>query len=93
MVQRLDEGEIKPDGRGWSLRSYMSLFMVVLLVVAAVAAFSVRFMSGQDARTAALADTNFAAAKAAAELKASFDQIAELSMPRRSRRRSCRRPS
>jgi PAS domain S-box-containing protein len=81
MLQRQGEGDIRPDGRGWSLRNYMALFMVVLLAVAAVAAFSVRYMSGQDARTAALADANFAAAKAAAQLKSGFDQIAALSIP------------
>ncbi|MEP6752376.1 MAG: ATP-binding protein [Candidatus Dormiibacterota bacterium] len=63
------------------MRSYMSLFMVVLLAVAAVAAFSVRYMSEQDARQATLADANFAAAKAAFELKSGFDQINELSVP------------
>jgi PAS domain S-box-containing protein len=81
MVQRQGEGDIRPNGRGWSLRTYMSLFMVVLLAVAAMAAFSVRYMSGQDARAAALADTNFAAAKGAAQLKSGFDQITELSIP------------
>ncbi|MEA2655935.1 MAG: two-component system, cell cycle sensor histidine kinase and response regulator CckA, partial [Chloroflexota bacterium] len=68
-------------GRGWSLRNYMALFMVVLLAVAAVAAFSVRYLSEQDARQAALADANFAAARAAAQLKSGFDQISELSIP------------
>jgi PAS domain S-box-containing protein len=81
MVQRQREGEIRPDRRGWSLRSYMALFMVVLLAVAAVAAFSVRYMSEQDAGRAALADTNFAAEKAAALLKSGFDQINDLSIP------------
>ena len=81
MVQRQREGEIRPDARGWSLRNYMALFMVVLLAVAAVAAFSVRYMSEQDARQAGLADANFAAAKAAAQLKSGFDQINDLSLP------------
>ena len=81
MVQRQREGEIRPDSRGWSLRNYMALFMVVLLAVAAAAAFSVRFMSEQDARQAALEDTNFAAGKAAALLKSGFDQINDLSLP------------
>ena len=59
----------------------MALFMVVLLAVAAVAFFSVRYMSEQDARQAAMADANFAAAKAAAQLKSGFDQINDLSIP------------
>ena len=81
MVQRQREGEIRPDRRGWSLRSYMALFMVVLLAVAAVAAFSARYMSEQDARRSALADTNFAAGKAAALLRSGFDQINQVSIP------------
>ena len=81
MVQRQREGEIRPDRRGWSLRSYMALFMVVLLAVAAVAAFSARYMSEQDARRSALADTNFAAEKAAALLRSGFDQINQVSIP------------
>ena len=81
MVQRHREGAVWPDGRGWSLRSYISLFMVVLLAVAAVAAFSVRFMFEQDARAAALADSNFAASRAAAQLKSGFDQINAVSIP------------
>ena len=56
------------DGRRWSLRQYMALFMASLLAVAAVAALSVRFMSEQDARQAALADADFASHAAAAEL-------------------------
>ena len=35
MVQRQSAGASKP-GRGWSLRDYMALFMVVLLVGMAV---------------------------------------------------------
>lgn len=81
MVQQLREGEIRLDRRGWSLRSYMALFMVALLAVAAVAAFSVRFMFEQDARQAAEADANFAAGKAAAQLKSGFDQINAVSVP------------
>src|SRR5712671_1330566 len=68
MVRRQREGEIRPDRRGWSLRNYMALFMVVLLAVAAVAAFSVRYMSDQDARQAAIADADFAAGAAAAQI-------------------------
>ncbi len=81
MVQRQREGEIRPDRRGLSLRNYMALFMVVLLAVAAVAAFSVRYMSEQDARQAARADASFAAEKAAAQLKSGFDQINDMSIP------------
>ena len=75
------EGTIRSAGQGWSLRYYMALFMVVLLAVAAVAAISVRIMSEQDARLAAVADANFAADRAAAQLKSGFDQIAALSVP------------
>ena len=81
MVQRQREWVIRPDRRSWSLRNYIALFMVVLLAVAAVAAFAERFMSEQDARQDALADTNFAAGKAAAQLKSGFDQINDLSVP------------
>jgi PAS domain S-box-containing protein len=81
MVKRQLQGDVSPGGRGWSLRSYIALFMVVLLAVAAVAAFSVRFMFEQDARAAALADSNFAATKAAAQLKSGFDQINAVSLP------------
>ena len=81
MVQQLREGEIRPDRRGWSLRNYMAMFMVVLLAVAAVAAFSVRFMSEQDARQAAVADANFATDRAAVQLKSGFDQINAVSLP------------
>jgi PAS domain S-box-containing protein len=81
MLDRKQQVEIRPYGRGWSLRSYMALFMVVLLAVATVAALSVRYMSEQDARQATLADANFAAAKAAARLKSGFDQINDVSLP------------
>jgi PAS domain S-box-containing protein len=46
----------------------MALFMVVLLAVAAAAAFSVRYMSDQDARQAAIGDADFAAGAAAAQI-------------------------
>jgi PAS domain S-box-containing protein len=79
MWQQGREGEIrqKPDPRGWSLRSYMSLFMVVLLAVAAVAALSVRIMSEQDARQAATADANFAARAASDQLTANVALLEE----------------
>src|ERR1700694_5910176 len=54
--------------RGWSLRRYMAGFMVVLLVVAALAALAVRIPTEQDARQAAQADVNFAARAAATEI-------------------------
>jgi PAS domain S-box-containing protein len=57
-----------PRRHGWSLRSYMALFMAVLLGVAGLAAFSVRAMSEQDARQAAVADANFAARAASTQL-------------------------
>lgn len=81
IVRQNREGAIKSDGRGWSLRNYIALFMVVLLAVAAVAAFSVRTMSEQDALQAAVADASFAADRASAELKSGFDQIAAVSGP------------
>ena len=81
MALRGPGAENRLDRRGWSLRDYMALVMVVLLLVAAVAVFSVRYMSEQDARQAALADANFAAEKAAAQLKVGFDEINELSIP------------
>ena len=81
MGQRQGGDGVRPGGRGWSLRSYISLFMVVLLAVAAVAAFSVRVMFESDARAAALADSNFAASRAAAQLKSGFDQINAVSIP------------
>jgi PAS domain S-box-containing protein len=59
----------------------MSLFVVALIVVAASAFFYVRAQSEQDARQAASADANFAAQKAAKQLKAGFDQIQALSGP------------
>ena len=54
-----------PRRRGWSVRRYMALFMVVLLAVAAMAAVAVRYMAEQDARQSALADANFGARVAA----------------------------
>jgi two-component system cell cycle sensor histidine kinase/response regulator CckA len=81
IVRQDREGAIKSGAPGWSLRNYMALFMVVLLAVAAVAAFSVRTMSEQDARQAAVADANFAADRAAAQIKSGFDQIDALSVP------------
>jgi PAS domain S-box-containing protein len=56
------------DRSGWSLRQYMALFMVALIAVAAVAALSVRSMSEEDARQTAVADANFAAGAASAQL-------------------------
>jgi len=57
-----------PRRHGWSLRSYIALFMAVLLGVAGLAAFSVRLMSEQDARQAAIADANFAARAASTQI-------------------------
>ena len=81
MVDRNQWGKIRTARGGWSLRSYMALFMIVLFAVAAVAAFSVRYMSEQDAEQATLSEANFAAEKAAAQLKAGFDQIGALTIP------------
>jgi PAS domain S-box-containing protein len=67
--------------RGWSLRTYMSLFMGVLLAVAVLAAFAVRTVAEMDARQSASADATYAAQRAANQLKAGFDAISALSMP------------
>ena len=66
---------------GWSLRHYMSLFMLVLVAVAACAALAVRGMAEMDARQSALSDASFAAQKAAKQLKAGFGEISALSTP------------
>ena len=84
MVVQQRERELRrgPPGRpGWSLRSYMALFMAVLLGVAALAAFAVRTMAETDARQSAGADASFASQRAAQQLKAGFDQIAAVSGP------------
>ena len=51
--------------RGWSVRRYMVLFMVVLLAVASLSAVAVRTIGQQDARQSATADASFAARAAA----------------------------
>jgi len=68
-------------GKGWSLRRYMALFMGVLLVVAAIAAIAVRTIAEQDARQSASVDVNYAAQRAAKQLKSSFDAITAVSAP------------
>jgi PAS domain S-box-containing protein len=70
-----------PRRAGWSLRSYMSLFMAVLLSVAVLAAFAVRSIAEIDARQSASSDASFAAQKAAQQLQAGFDTIQTLSIP------------
>jgi len=78
----LGEGETTvPRRHGWSLRSYMALFMTVLIAVAGGAAVAVRGMAEQDARQSASVDADFAARRAATQLKATFDQISSLSTP------------
>lgn len=67
--------------RGWSLRNYMALFMVVLIAVAAAAALAVRGIAERDARQSAQADVTFASNRAAKQLKAGFEQIQTLSTP------------
>ncbi len=54
--------------RGWSVRRYMVLFMVVLLAVASLSAVAVRTIGQQDARQSATADASFAARAAAAQI-------------------------
>jgi PAS domain S-box-containing protein len=62
---------------GWSLRHYMSFFMVALLAVAVVAAIAVRSIAEQDARQAAQGDANFAARVAASEIANELSLISE----------------
>jgi PAS domain S-box-containing protein len=50
------------------MRHYMALFVVALVAVAAVAAFTVRSLSEQDARQAAVADAEFGARAGATEI-------------------------
>ena len=69
------------DRRGWSLRHYMSFFMLALLSVAVVAALAVRSLAEQDARQSAARDASFAAQRAASQLKSGFDQISAVSIP------------
>ncbi len=71
----------KPTRRGWSLRNYMALFIVVLLGVAGIADFAFRNMAEMDARQSASADASYAAQRAANQLKSGFDAISALSMP------------
>ena len=76
-----DESGDTRSRRGWSLRQYMSLVIVALVLVAGSAAFYVRMQAEQDARQAASADANFAAQKAAKQIKASFDQFGAVTSP------------
>ena len=81
MASQEPEHAAEASREGWSLRRYMALFMGVLLVVAAIAALAVRTMAEQDARQSASVDVNFAAQRAANQLKASFDVITAVSAP------------
>src|SRR5258708_40098288 len=54
--------------RGWSVRGYAVLFMVVLVAVAALAGVAVRTVGEQGAWQSAEADANFAASVAAMEI-------------------------
>src|ERR1700693_514201 len=65
------------DRRGWSLRHYMSFFMVALLAVAAFAAIAVRTIAEQDARQAAEGDASFAARVAASEIANDISLMSE----------------
>src|SRR5258708_28001027 len=67
----------KPGRKGWCLRNYRALFMVVLLGVAVLAAFAVRSMAEMDAQQNAEADANFAAQTAATEIAADFVLLAK----------------
>src|SRR6202140_10935 len=58
----------RPRRRGWSVRRYVVLFMVVLVAVAALAGVAVRTLGQQDARQVATADARFAASAAATEI-------------------------
>jgi PAS domain S-box-containing protein len=84
MVVQQRERELRrgpPRRLGWSLRNYMALFMGVLLTVAVLAGFAVRWMAEGDARQSASADAGYAAQRAATQLKAGFDAISALSIP------------
>jgi PAS domain S-box-containing protein len=65
------------ERHGWSLRHYMSFFMVALLAVAVVAGIAVRSMAEQDARQAAQGDANFAARVAASEIANDLSLMSE----------------
>src|SRR5260370_20650461 len=58
----------RPRRRGWSVRPYMVLSMVVLLAVASLSAVAVRTIGQQDARQSATADASFAARAGAAQI-------------------------
>src|SRR6202158_5376141 len=62
----------RPRRRGWSVRGYAVLFMVVLVAVAGIAGVAVRTLAQQDARQLATADTKFAASAAATEIAANL---------------------
>jgi PAS domain S-box-containing protein len=61
--------------RGWPLRVYMALFLVVLLAVAASAAMYVRFQAEQDAKQSARDAAAFAARVAAQTIANDVDQF------------------
>src|ERR1700682_1681252 len=65
---RADPREQPSRGMGWSLRRYMAAFMIVLVLVAAIAAYAVRNMAEMDASQAAERDATFAAQAAATEI-------------------------
>jgi PAS domain S-box-containing protein len=60
----------RPRRRGWSVRHYTAMIIVVLIAVAGVAGVVVRAMSEQDARQSATADAAFASRVAAAQIVA-----------------------
>ncbi len=67
--------------RGWTLRQYMALVVVTLIVVATTSALYVRSLAEQEARQAVSSDASLAAQKAAAQLSAGFDLIQSVSLP------------
>ena len=69
--------EANVSERGWSLRHYMSFFMVALLAVAVVAGIAARSIAEQDARQAAQGDANFAARVAASEIANDLSLMSE----------------
>jgi PAS domain S-box-containing protein len=60
----------QPRRRGWSVRHYTAMIIVVLIAVAGGAAVVVRAMSEQDARQSATADAAFASRVAASQIAA-----------------------
>src|SRR5229473_7338548 len=64
------EPNVRPAPKGWSVRHYTAMIIVVLIAVAGVAGMVVRAMSEQDAQQSATADAAFASRVAASQIAA-----------------------